>query len=294
MITLEAFANQEAKRIWASDAHRKRSLAKLHKFGAFRGYAQRPIDSFKPADVYAFMDNLSDTGSSKATVNRYLAAISSVFKHAVEMEIILKAPQIKWHDEGPGRPRYMSRDELQKLKFFLDNRQKSWIKHFVIVGLHTGMRLGEILSITVDSIKSDAEGDWIHLETTKNGDERWVPMNSQCKSSLQALDFNPARVFNEKQFYKTWDIARSHIAPNDKGFTFHTIRHTFASTAANELSVNTLVLGQLLGHKQPTTTAKYVHMKPAVSQRIAMNMGSEMSSNEPKKGLINTLFKSRG
>jgi len=107
---------------------------------------------------------------------------------------------------------------------------------------------------------------------TKNGDERWVPANEKVIEALAALDNRLNKYFHRHDFYKTWDQARSRVARNDKHFVFHTLRHTAATNMANDLQVNTLVIGKLLGHRNVQTTMKYVHVKPTALQSIAKRM----------------------
>lgn len=271
--TLEAFVNHEAKRLWRGN-HLKESIAKMHRFCAFESYGSRHLDTFKPADIYAFSDHLIDIGVSKNTVNHYFAAISMVFRHAVDMQLIDNAPKVRWHKVKDGRPRYMTPSELEKLETFFSNHQESWMRDFTVLAVNTGMRLGEILKITPDSVRTDQDGTWVYLEDTKNGDDRWVPLNSRALEALEALSFNPATHYNHRKFYDTWGEARRRIARGDKTFVFHVLRHTAASTMANELGVNTIIIAQLLGHRSQRTTAKYVHSKPKTLQDIAKQLGS--------------------
>ena len=62
---------------------------------------------------------------------------------------------------------------------------------------------------------------------------------------------------------------RNAIAKNDDQFVFHVFRHTAASHMANELNLNSDIIGQWLGHRNPNTTAKYIHTKPTTMREIA-------------------------
>jgi integrase len=62
---------------------------------------------------------------------------------------------------------------------------------------------------------------------------------------------------------------RRGIAPRDKQFVFHVFRHTVASKMANELNLNSDVIGKWLGHKRADTTKKYIHIKKETIQKTA-------------------------
>jgi hypothetical protein len=90
MITFREFYQREAERLW-SGKHLRESKSKMAKFSDFNGYGERRLDDFKPADLYAYLDSVGERFTDN-TVNHYAAAISSVFNHAVDMELITHAP----------------------------------------------------------------------------------------------------------------------------------------------------------------------------------------------------------
>ena len=268
----EDFMLREARRLWHGK-HLAETKAKLQRFAEFKSYGSRPLDGFKPADIYRFSDHLQDEGLGDNTINHYFAAISAVFKHAVEMELITHAPKIKWFKIRSGRPRFLSADEVTKLDRFLSNHSHNWMQHFVRLSLNTGMRLGEILKITPDDVSQTEDGWWVELRDTKNGDDRSVPLNRQAFEALEALNLEPSKFYSHRKFYNTWAEARRAIAKNDVHFVFHVLRHTAATNMANDLRVPSNLIAQMLGHRSERTTAKYVHAKAATLQDIVKQMG---------------------
>ena len=278
MSTLQDFTNANASRLWHG-RHLKESQSRVLKFCAFADHSLRTLDQFKPADLYAFGDYMISEGSSPNTVNHYFAAISTTFNLAVDMEIIAAAPKIKWHTVRSSRPRYMSKSEIQSLDEVFKGSDDPWVSkmmpHLVTIAVNTGMRLGEILKITPTDIQEMDGGAWVYLSATKNGDDRWVPLNDKAKAALDALGNTPGAKFTHRRFYNAWNVARSRIARGDDTFVFHVLRHTAASTMANELGVNSLLIGQILGHRNVATTAKYVHAKPKALQDIMRKLGNQ-------------------
>lgn len=86
--SISGFINREAKRMWPSDQHRKRSIAQVNQFVRFGGNSTRQLNHFISSDLDDFADHMIASGSSEATVNRYLASITKVFNHAVRKRVL--------------------------------------------------------------------------------------------------------------------------------------------------------------------------------------------------------------
>ena len=273
MITFAAFMSQEADRLWRGD-HKHRSIAKGEKFAAFADHSTRHIGDFKPSDIHAFFDSLTAQGLSDNTVNHYAAMLTKVFKQAVKEEVITHAPQFTWKTlENTQRPLYFTKAQLKRVEAWFRDSNEPWVEHFVVIGHQTGMRLGEICQVAPHSITEDDNGDtWIHLEKTKNGEERFVPVNARAYSALEALGFDCRGFFEHTRFYRAWGAMRKDILGNDSRYVFHTLRHTAATVMANDLKANTAVIGMLLGHKSEKTTRKYIKAKPSALQALAAQM----------------------
>lgn len=267
------FVNTEGPHIW-HDKHLAESRAKMHRFGDFNGIGFKDIEDINARDIHEFSKHLLSEGLSENTVNHYKAAISSILKHAYDLEEITKLPKIKFAKVRTNRVRYLSHDEEQKLLGFFSGYKHWWMKHLCQIALATGMRHGEILSITPDMVTVEKDKCTVHLTNTKNGDDRDVVCAGKTFASLMALEFNPGKHYSHRKFYNSWDDARYHIAKGDKEFVFHILRHTAATKMANELKLPTVTVAQQLGHRSLQTTAKYVHMTPENRDEIALIMGS--------------------
>ena len=311
-IRLSDFVARNSQRIWGKDDgtsgndgtnHVKRSLCKLERFCNFADFGQRFIDEIQSEDVLDFLDFIGaeptcrcPNGVSTVTQNRYVAALSSLFKHAHAMNRIEHVPFLQFqkvskHDKHERR--YLTDDELDKLEHFLRtpslfnkgalSADYWYIQHFVAIGINTGMRLGEIRSIIPSNIETDAAGTWICLTKTKNGDDRRVPANASVVAALKALGDSPAQHWCRFGFYQTMHRARDYVARGDNTFVFHALRHTAASALANDLKINTILIARLLGHKSLKTTESYVHSKPEALADAAAQMQSLRVSRSSQK-----------
>lgn len=273
MPTFQEFTTDHSHLMWRGDHHRK-SVRKAEIFAQHGDFDTRHIGDFKPRHVHEFFDALGSKGLSDNTINHYAAMLTKVFKQAVKEEVIDHAPAFTWrHVEDTQRPLYFTKEQLKAIEAWFRASPEPWLEHFVVIGHQTGMRLGEICQVTPDKIVQDDNGHtWVYLAKTKNGHERWVPVNERTRASLRALGDDCTSYFEHTRFYRAWGRMRRDILRNDKRYVFHTLRHTAATVMANDLKANTAVIGILLGHRSEKTTRKYIKAKPSALQQLAAQM----------------------
>lgn len=103
-------------------------------------------------------------------------------------------------------------------------------------------------------------------------------------ASLLRMSDNPYGFFGEKLgqhlvgLPRVWNAIR--VKPGLKDVRLHDLRHSFASVGAGA-GIGLAVVGKLLGHRDPSTTARYAHIaddpaKAAVG-RITAVIGPAMS-----------------
>ena len=61
----------------------------------------------------------------------------------------------------------------------------------------------------------------------------------------------------QRQYYASWQVIRTAAKVPD--LRVHDLRHSFASEGAG-LGLSLLIIGKLLGHTNPNTTARYAHL----------------------------------
>lgn len=270
------FVNTEGPNIWR-DKHLSESVAKMHRFGEFNGVGFKDLQDIKAIDIHQFSVHLLKQGLTENTVNHYKAAISSILKHAEDLELIDQLPKIKFAKVRSNRVRFLSEDEINKLDEFLGSYKGGkywWMRHMCTIALNTGMRHGEILSITPDMVTMSGDKCTVHLVNTKNGDDRDVVCAGTTFAALMALEFRPGKYYSHRKFYNVWDEARYQIAKGDKEFVFYVLRHTAATKMTNTLNLSTITVAQHLGHRSLQTTAKYVHPTRDTQEEVAERMGA--------------------
>ena len=273
--SLQGFVTKEASRMWPGDTHRKRSMAQMDKFIRFSDNLSRPMSQFLPRDIHAFAEHLVATGSSKATANRYLASISSVFNHAVDEQVIQVAPKIKFYSVKSERVRYFSDLEIEQMLSFFNDRGDWWMHDMVVLALKTGMRKGEVVALGEGLCPISDCGKWIFLppEVTKTNKGRNVAItHPDAKAAAYRLRDGLAGEYSKKRFESRWGLLKREYARNDDAYVYHVCRHNAASRMANELQVPTVIVAEALGHSSLSTTQRYVHAKPDVLADIGARM----------------------
>ena len=137
-----------------------------------------------------------------------------------------------------------------------------WVAFAFYLALETAMRKGEILSLRWSDIDFDARH--AHLDMTKNGDERDVPLSKAAMTLLRIVKQQeptaPVVPVQTGHFDKLFREAKreaglSHIH-------FHDSRREAATTLAPKLS-NVLELAAITGHKSLSMLQVYYKPKAA-------------------------------
>jgi integrase len=145
----------------------------------------------------------------------------------------------------------------------------SWLRELVVFALHSGMRLGEILSLTWTGV--DLFRRTVTVFESKNGERRTVPLNQ----TLMALLTEKAKMRHIKTALVFPSRAGTRLDPNHLrralrpamtkagvvNCHFHDLRHAFA-TRLVQSGVDLYKVQRLLGHKSPMMTQRYAHHYP--------------------------------
>jgi integrase len=202
-----------------------------------------------------------------ATINREMATLKHALSKAVEWKLLRKTAReeltaIKKYQQPDGRLRYLSGEaEAERLLQACGDL----LRPMVVTALHTGMRKGEILSLTWDLV--DMTHGFIRLKQTKNGKARALPFNETLWSLFSGLRtrHDVPWVFHDAAGRRHNDIRHPFEAvcagAGLTDFHFHDLRHTFASWLMMR-GVPLATVSNLLGHTSPTMTLRYAHLSP--------------------------------
>jgi len=222
-----------------------------------------------------------------ASVNRELCVLKHMFTMAVKWKMVKESPvkDVKRFKGETKRVRYLMPGEIQKLLSNCDGLLRGYLKPIVTIALHTGMRKGEIQSLTWPQV--NLEQGIITLHDTKNHERRDIPMNETVKSTLKGIERKSDLIFPSRTGTRIED-AQIHIAFHEAldrsgitDFRFHDLRHTFASNLVmNGAELNEV--RELLGHKKMDMTLRYAHLSPKHKTRVINILDRVMSQNPPQ------------
>jgi integrase len=166
------------------------------------------------------------------------------------------------------RERFLTPQELAQLgEALADSEEHETVSPFAIAAIRllvlTGARLSEILTLQWSYV--DFEHSLLRLPDSKTG-QKVIYLNApalQVLTDLPRLEGNPFVICGKREgarlinIQKPWRRIRKAAGLDD--VRIHDLRHSFASIAAGS-GQSLPVIGALLGHSQPQTTARYAHL----------------------------------
>ena len=235
------------------------------------------LSELTPVLISEYRDLLSKkitfrkTQISHATVNRYLAALSTAISTAInewgwmEDNILRKVSKLK---EPRGRVRYFSDEERERFLLACKESHNSDLYVAVILALSTGGRKNEIWGLSWKDV--DLKNGFITFEETKNDEPRSVPLQGHAlelmlkRSKVPRIDTDlvfPSRVDQQKHldFRKPFQMALK--AAQIEDFRWHDLRHCAASYLVMA-GVDMRTVAEILGHKTLQMTQRYTHLSP--------------------------------
>ena len=207
-----------------------------------------------------------------ATINRELATLSHLINKAVEWGWIERpSAKVRKLKEDNARIVYLTAQQADNLLEAAKGDQNRQIYPFILIGLRTGMRKSEILSIRRENI--DLQAKTIYIPEAKAG-ARTQPISSDLATFLEEyLDTLPKGTpwlfpSISAQEGHTVDVrkafVRSVIAAglDPKQVVRHTLRHT-AITHLVQAGVDLPTVKRISGHKTMIMVERYAHQSGA-------------------------------
>lgn len=309
-------ARSQARKILAAnqlDGLPTKAKGTQPKVGTFADYVDEFLDDYarhwKPSTTYRnkhairrelvpVFGEMSVAEISRSAIIRWrdgMASRSGVFNRALPVLAIMLsyAEQLGYRRKGSnpcrGTPRYkrdlperyLSATEYRRLAATLREAEGELARPVAMVKLliYTGARVGEIEGLRWEYIKPPR----IFLPDSKTG-PKTIYLN---RPALAVLDSLPDRKTSGLLFpgpYKrdqpftldpVWRKLRKQAALPD--VRLHDLRHSFASVAIRD-GISLTVIGKLLGHALPETTARYAHLADEAVMDAATRVCSSIAS----------------
>jgi len=222
--------------------------------------------------------------------NRTRAKMSKFFnwceEHGYRDEFSNPTRHVKKYKEH-ARHRYLSSEEQERLGKALNEAEEQNIASSYAVNAIrllslTGARLREITHLKWEYV--NFERGTLDLPDSKTG-RKTIYLNAAAKDILAQIvrqADNPYVICGLVEggplinLQKSWARIRTMAGIED--VRMHDLRHTFASVAAMG-GMSLPMIGALLGHSQPQTTARYAHLAADPLKEAAEQIGQKISTN---------------
>lgn len=266
------------------------------------------IQRITKAEVYDYLYYATrERGNSAASRARKLSSIKGFFRYLTSKSGKLQnnpTDDIEMPAQKKRLPKYLSLDESKELLNSVNSDYPERDYCILTLLLNCGMRLSELVSLNVQDIKNDT----LRL-IGKGNKERMVYLNNACLASIEQMLAARAKIerikdanalFISKRTGQRLSARRVQQIVNNslllagldgKGYSVHKLRHTAATLMYQYGNVDVLVLKEVLGHANVSTTQIYTHLdssqlkKAAGASPLASEIQTVKEENKDKAGV---------
>jgi integrase len=233
-----------------------------------------------------------------STVDKDLAVLKAFFTWCVARNLAASNPvrRVKFFNEDNSRLRYLSEDEYNRLLAAAKKVDTSpFLAEKIILAVHTGLRRSSLFHLRWDQV------DFLNcvgrIPRTKSGRPHALPLNATVRMTLQTLytqripdcPYVFAHAKGRKAGEPVQDVKNAFQtaleAAEIKDFTWHDLRHTFASWLIMK-GASLRSVAELLGHRGLRMVMRYAHLSPAyLSAEVGLlDAPAPPSTERAKKG----------
>jgi integrase/recombinase XerD len=220
-------------------------------------------------DISAFVENEQDRGLKPVSIIFHLRVIYAFIAHLVELEVIpseIMKPKIRMQ-EPDALPKAIPKEDIVRI---LDAVSSVRDRALIMLLLRTGMRIGELLEVKVDDIVLHDQKILLYVGA-KNYEGREVYYSADAEQALKqwlrTRDKTRRYLFYGRSdkplnYVSAWNAMRKTLERADlldKGYSPHSLRHTFATDMINA-GMRVEVLQQILGHQDIEMTLRYARL----------------------------------
>ena len=268
---------------------RRRASTQIDYRSIIAKYLRPAFKHLKVADI-SFVDidrlhrRISKAGH-KRRANTVVAVLSKILSLAIKWKMRTDNPAkyIERNSEHHRR-RYLRDDELARLVVALAAHPDQTVANVIRILLLTGARRGEVLAMRWDDIDLGA-GVWSKpASSTKQDEPHQVPLSAPARQLLSGLQRSDSAEYvfagagrsgHVVELKRAW--RRICRAAGITGLRVHDLRHSFASQLASG-GASLPLIGALLGHATPATTARYAHLHHDPMRAAAEKVGAAITA----------------
>lgn len=228
-----------------------------------RAIAHRTLAMLTSSDIANYRDERLESVSAASVIRELntLAHAIDIARKEWGVHLVQNPVRMIRRPAPPrGRDRRLTGDEEQRLLEAADAGRSPYMRPLITLAVETAMRQGELLSLTWHDV--DLERRIAHLDLTKNGESRDVPLS---RRALEALDeLHGLRIDNRvlpttrSAVQQAWGHLRDRAGIDD--LRFHDLRHEGVSRLL-ERGLNVIEVSTISGHKELRMLQRYAHLR---------------------------------
>lgn len=244
--------------------------------------------SIRLFDAYSFLTYCKDVrGNNATTRSRKVSVLRGFFRFLTVQKHILDENPMQELDKPKttkSLPKYLTLEESLTLLNNIDGPYKERDYCIITFFLNCGLRLSELVGLNLDSINHDNNTMRV---LGKGSKERIIYLNDACINALENyLKVRPVDHVKDKnalflsRFLKRispktvqhmiyQNLEKSGLS--GRGLSVHKLRHTAATLMYQHGDVDVLVLKEMLGHENLSTTEIYTHVVDKQLEEAAKN-----------------------
>jgi tyrosine recombinase XerC len=247
---------------------------------AFLDFADKSKAAVDQALVRRYLAHLYASGIARSTIVRKLAAVRGFFRFLLSRGLVRFDPTEGIR--GPKQPKRLPKTATEKQVEALLNAPSTQTacglrdRAILEILYATGLRVSELLSLTVDDVSRG--GDELRIIGKRNK-ERIVLLGSKAREALQAYLLRGRPVLAAKNTKpdsgalflgsrgtelvasSVWRIIQKYVKAVSASLKIspHTLRHSFATHMMSR-GADLRTVQELLGHESVVTTQVYTHV----------------------------------
>lgn len=227
---------------------------------------------------------------------------NGVMKHMERFKKLMNfAHSLEWLDKNPAKffklsyhkvdVNYLDKQELKQIETVKLNKSYHLIvRDMFVFACYTGLAYSDVYNLTADHIQRGIDGqNWIYIRRQKTNTKVRIPLLDKPLELIAKYTNHPKcnnqqllPVFSNQKV-NTYLKQVASLAKIKKKISFHTARHTFATTVTLINGVPIESISKLLGHTKLSTTQIYARI---VDNKLAddfKQLKSRLNDNNTSK-----------
>jgi len=231
-------------------------------------------------------------------VMKHLERLRKLMNFAMDLEWLEKNPFTRYKLKFKRyKKEFLSQDEL-KLFQEADIKDKGYgiVRDIFVFSCYTGLSYTDVRLLDESNIVIGIDGDrWIFTQREKNEQPVKIPLLEGAKQILEKYEDHPR--LNQGRLLPVYSNQKTNAYLKEitaslgisKNLSFHSARHTFATTVTLSNGVPIETVSKMLGHTKISTTQVYARV---LEEKISADMNGlrralSISNNTTERSIVN-------